>query len=184
MQVVTQITARVEHAHVDHGNLGALGNPCRDDGRDRIVEGLDVGIETRLLRLDDLGYDDNSIRHCLEDVVDQLSEPLGCLRVRFRSGVSSVQVIGTCMKQDHVGLKSQTSSSNTADLTDSVAREALVIFVCHGARLLRSNKINAVTSGLQVGEKSLAIAIGSTSVNETPRDGVAERQNPETLCLT
>jgi hypothetical protein len=88
------------------------------------------------------------------------------------------------MEQDYVGLKSQTSSSNTADLTDSVAGEALVIFVGHGARLLGADKINAVPSGLEVGEKSLAIAVGSSSIDETPCNGVAERQNPKTLCLT
>ena len=104
MQVIAQLAARAEDVHIDNGNLRSLADPGGDDSRQRVVESLDVGVKTRLLRWDDLGHNDNSIGNCLQNVVEQKSKSSWRIGIRLRRRVSSVQVVGTGVQQHDVGL--------------------------------------------------------------------------------
>ena len=104
MQVIAQLAARAEDVHIDDGDLRSLADPGGDDSGQRVVESLDVGVETRLLRWDDLGHNDDCVGDCLQNVVEQESKTSWRISIWLGRRVSSVQVVGTGMEQDDVGL--------------------------------------------------------------------------------
>jgi hypothetical protein len=132
VQIVAQL-AQAEDIHVNDGNLGALLNSLGNDSGERVVEGLDVRSESRVLRRNDLGYDDDGLRNGLEDIVQQEPESLWCIGVWFRRWVASVEIVCASVEEDNIGLECETTGSDAADLVDGVAREALVVLVGHGA---------------------------------------------------
>jgi hypothetical protein len=177
MQVVAQLASGAENAHINNGDLGTLCNSRSNDSRQRIVESLDVVVEPGLLRLDNLGHNDNSIGLCLEHIVEQLSKSRRRLSVWFGRRVTSVQVVRSGMEQDNVGLECKTSGSDTADLADCVSRETLVVLVGHGAGLLGTNEVDGVSCRLYVCEKSLAVTVRTATVDVAPSDGVSKGQD-------
>jgi hypothetical protein len=159
VQVIAQLTARVEDVHINNRNFRSFGDSRRHNSRQRIVESLDVRIETRLPRRNDLSHNDNGIRHSLEDVVQKKSKPPRCVGVWLRCRVSTVEIVRTGMQQDNIGARCKTWGHDATNLADGVARVALVVFVGHGSGLLVADEVDGVARGLQIGEKALTVAV-------------------------
>jgi hypothetical protein len=178
VQIVAQL-ARSQHIHVHNRHLLARLDPCRHYRRQRRVESLDGRRQARLLARDNLRHDNNRVRHRLEHVVEQQSQSLRRIRVRFTRRVTPVQIVGAGVQEHDIGLQCESAGGHAPDLADRVSGETLVVVVGHGAGFLRPNEIDSVARGLEVREQALAVTIGAAAVDVAPGDGVAEREDAE-----
>jgi hypothetical protein len=182
VQVVAQL-AQAENVHVNERDLGSPVGSLGNNGGKRVVVFLDVRSQVRVLRGDDLGYNDDSLGNNLQDIVNHDSESPGRIRVGLVGRVSAVQVVGGSVDENNVRTGRDASAHSTADSVDREAGMALVIVVGHVSRLLGANEVDLVAAGLQVVEQALTVAVRAASVDIAPGDGVAKGQDPEIGCL-
>lgn len=173
MQVITQFTGWIENTHINDGNVESFAYALRHHGWQRVVERLDGRGQARALGGNDFRYKNHGVGNGFEHIVEQEAQACRGLRVWFRRRVAAIQVVGTGVQEDYVRLESQARAGDSANLIDGVPGEALVVLVCHGTGFLRSHIVDLEAGGLQVAQEFLAVAIGSTAIDEAPGDGVA-----------
>jgi hypothetical protein len=178
MQIIAQL-ARTKHVHIHNRHLLARLNSLRHHCGQRRVERLNRGSQAGFLAWNNLRDNDNGIRHRLEHVVQQQPKSLRRICIWFTRWVAAVEVIRAGVQEHDIGLQCQSAGGDAPDLADRVSREALVVFVGHGAGFLRSDEIDSVPRGLEVRKKALPVSIRAAAVDVAPGDGVAKREDAE-----